>query len=552
MDGFADVDPWARQSEDERFAQDDADLERALDAQAEADEVAESQGDGADSHSAIPAPAPGQPPMSAAERRLVARITHRPGSRPLRGEQIADELDCALDRRGKPTGEFRGSAYNASMILMNDVRTHGALSMDLFTGNVRVVRPINFSSKVVARVHCEPGGENFWDDHEGALKTWLGAPAPAGGWGIRITADDMGNAVRNSAYQNARHPIYQEITSKPWDKTPRLDTVLTRWLRLDPHNAPYNAQVSRLMFVAAIARLFEPGHKFDFMPVIWTGQGVAKSTFIEAISLGHFGEMNEPKDITDAKVMNEKTAGCWFVELPELAALIGVNANTIKAKLSSKRDRARAAYSKYSEDRKRSFIMVGTTNTAMFLNDPSGNRRYWPLRVGATEQQPIDLGAVRAEIQQVYAEALWAYREMRAAQPDGDLPLFLTGEAAVIAKRLQGDASVESPEQSLAGWLKGWASDDLPEGQKFCARQAWDEYHRAREGADQAPAYGRRETLLMSSAISLVPEIRPANKARFQGYGEQRAYQFHAAPADRNTDDQTNAAATSSHDDCPF
>lgn len=284
---------------DEQVAQ-DAELEWELDAQAEADELADAQDEDGEPNDEprvdeapaalavikAPAAAPGQPRMPAAERRLRARITHRLGSKPLAGEQIAADLDCALDRRGRPTGDFKGSAYNASMILMNDVRTHGALSMDLFTGNVRVERPINFSSKVIARVHCEPGGENFWDDHEGALKTWLGAPAAAGGWGIKITAEDMGNAIRNTAYQNARHPIYEAITARPWDETPRLDTSLERWLKLDPRNAAYNRQTSRLMFVAAVARLFEPGHKFDFMPVIWTGQGVAKSTFIEEISLG--------------------------------------------------------------------------------------------------------------------------------------------------------------------------------------------------------------------------------------------------------------------------
>lgn len=77
---------------DTRFAQDDADLERAL------DELAGAQDD-----DAAPVAAPGEPPMSPAERRLVARITHRPDSKPLELDQLTSQLDCVLDRRGKAT-----------------------------------------------------------------------------------------------------------------------------------------------------------------------------------------------------------------------------------------------------------------------------------------------------------------------------------------------------------------------------------------------------------------------------------------------------------------
>lgn len=546
---------------DEQVGQNDADLERALDAQAQADELADAQ-DEDEPGDDTPVAAPGEPPMSVAELRLRARITHRPDAKPIHVDDIAADLDCVLDRRGKPTEDYRGTAYNASLIMMNDARTHGALSMDLFTGNVRVNRSVDFKSKVIARIHSHPDGENFWDDHEAAIKSWLGSPRWAGGWGLRLTAEEMGNAVRNTAYQNARHPIYEKITESPWDGVPRLDTALSRWLRLDPRNDAYNRQVSRWTFVAALARIIEPGHKFDFVPVLQgLPQGTAKSTFIETLALGHYGEVSEPKEFSDTKILMEQTAGCWFVELPELSALIGVNPKAIKSKMSSRKDRARGAYSKYREDRQRNFLFFGTTNEVFFLHDPTGNRRFWPLALSVSEEDPINLTAVSEELQQVYAEALCVYREMRAQQADGDLPLFLTGEAAVIAKRVQMDASVETPEQTFAGWMKDWAEHELPAGEKFCGKQIWDSYHKFFRGDDQSPPYNRAEQMQVSTAIGLVPEIVPIHpdpkkaKARFRDYGEQRAYVF--KPLGPVSEDPVAAAvpapaAPADQDACPF
>ena len=165
---------------------------------------------------------------------------------------------------------------------------------------------------------------------------------------MNLNAADMGNAVRNAAYQNASHSIYEQIISKKWDGKPRLDKALTKWLRLEKRNAAYNERVSRLLFLAAVVRLIEPGHKFDFLPVIQgLAQGTGKSSFIEAIALDHFGELNESKHLNDSKIMNEMTFGCWFLELTELSALMGSSAETVKSKLSSRKDRARGAYSKY-------------------------------------------------------------------------------------------------------------------------------------------------------------------------------------------------------------
>ena len=55
----------------------------------------------------------------------------------------------------------------------------------------------------------------------------------------------------------------------------------------------------------------------------------------------------------------------------------------------------------------RQCIFVGTTNATTYLHDPTGNRRFWPVKIGT-----IQLAKVGTElVDQLWAEAVDAYRK---------------------------------------------------------------------------------------------------------------------------------------------
>jgi predicted P-loop ATPase len=105
----------------------------------------------------------------------------------------------------------------------------------------------------------------------------------------------------------------------------------------------------------------------------------------------------------DSKVFIEQTCGKWIVEVPELSGKSKADQDRLKAAISRQSDRARGAYKRIAEERKRQFVFVATTNSEDYLVDTTGNRRYWPVKVG--ERHPIREDQIRRDRDQLWAEA---------------------------------------------------------------------------------------------------------------------------------------------------
>jgi predicted P-loop ATPase len=100
---------------------------------------------------------------------------------------------------------------------------------------------------------------------------------------------------------------------------------------------------------------------------------------------------------------------------------------TIKHFISKCEDRYRVAYGKRTETFPRQCIFIGTTNNREFLNDPTGNRRFWPIDVAINKPVKniwVDLN--QAEIDQLWAEAVTLYKAGESVFLDKDLELQAT------------------------------------------------------------------------------------------------------------------------------
>ena len=86
------------------------------------------------------------------------------------------------------------------------------------------------------------------------------------------------DAVTEVSMHNRYNPITSWLDSLEWDGEPRMDTLLPCFLGTDMSD--YNVSVMRLFMMGAVARAYEPGTKFDYMPVLIGPQGLGKSFFL--------------------------------------------------------------------------------------------------------------------------------------------------------------------------------------------------------------------------------------------------------------------------------
>jgi hypothetical protein len=287
------------------------------------------------------------------------------------------------------------------------------------------------------------------------------------------------------------------------------------------------------MMTAAVTRIFEPGHKFDFAVILEGLQGKRKSTFIEILGRKWFAELDG--DFHDPKMMIELMQGAWILELPELTGFQRSDVRAIKAFISRKKDRARLAYARRAGEFPRQCIFIGSTNDREYLKDDTGGRRFWPMPCHVAE---IDTARLEQNVDQLWAEAVLLYREMRAAQPVGTLPLHLRGdESRTIAAGLQESRRMETSDDGMAGVIAAWLAspindggfDDLDKNQqpryrdRVCLPQIWVECLRG-----DLKSYTQTQAQAIARAMSK-PAIacdwqQRASSVVHPGYGRQRTY----------------------------
>ena len=221
------------------------------------------------------------------------------------------------------------------------------------------------------------------------------------------------------------HPVKKYLNGLSWDGNKRLDTLLIDYLGAE--RTDYTEGVTRKTFVAAVARIFQPAVKFDYVLTLVGKQGIGKSTLIKKLGKDWY---SDSFSTVQGKEAFEQIQGVWLVEIGELAGLKKAEIDTIKHFVSKQVDIYRVAYGKRTESFARQCVFFGTTNHKDFLRDPTGDRRFWPVDTYVTEpEKDIFKDLTNSEIDQIWAEALVLYNQ-------GE-PISLSHRLEKIANKVQ-------------------------------------------------------------------------------------------------------------------
>lgn len=287
----------------------------------------------------------------------------------------------------------------------NALKTISNLRM-IFTHdeNLRQIRFDTFCQDDISfsPLFCNVNGNKVDEESVGKIQDYLEQ-----NYDLRLTQNKVFEILKTTASERNFNPVQDYIRKEEWDGTPRIETAIIDYLGAE--DTPLIREQTKLWFVAAVARAFEPGCKFDNVLTLPGPQGVGKSTFFKVIGDRWFNDSFSFASGDKEKV--ETITNGWIIEISELNGMKRANdAEAAKAFLSRRSDCMRPAYGRKPIEYLRHNVFAATTNETNFLQGDNGNRRWWIVPVQGNGHVSDWLSALQSVVHQLWAEAYTYYK----------------------------------------------------------------------------------------------------------------------------------------------
>jgi putative DNA primase/helicase len=260
-------------------------------------------------------------------------------------------------------GSTRSLLTNAIALLRESPEWTGVLAYNEFNLYVTTKNPAPWQ---------KAGGDNWTDYDDSRATEWLQRHE------VLVTTPVTAEAVQTVAKENRFHPVRDYLNGLEWDQTSRLDNWLSGYLGVDP--TPFTKAVGARWMISAVARIFKPGCQADYTLLLEGPQGIQKSTALQTLAgadwfTDHISDLGGK----DSRI---ELHGKWVIEFSELASVRRGELERVKAFLTARVDHFRQPYGRRSEAVPRSCVFAASVNDTTPFTDPTGNRRFWPVRCG--------------------------------------------------------------------------------------------------------------------------------------------------------------------------
>lgn len=409
----------------------------------------------------------------------------------------------------KKTGLPKATIDNLVLILQNDELLNGSFAYNKFDYREYIKGATPWNESEEQRL--------FSDKDDAGLRHYLEKMYKI------FNANKTRDAIDVCLMTNGWHPVKDYLNGLVWDGVSRVETVFIDALGAADNR--YTRAVTRKALAAAVARIFQPGVKFDYVLTLVGAQGLGKSSIFRELGKDWY---SDSLGNIQGKEAYEQIQGVWIVEMGELAGLKKAEVEVIKHFITKQTDRYRVAYGRRVDNFPRQCVFFGTTNEAGFLRDATGNRRFWPVEVF----QKYEHG--RLNIDQIWAEAKHLYEQKEHLY----LNEVMEAEAAEVQRNhSESDERVGLIEDYLntllpEGWesmnraeRRSWLSADelaaagIYERDRVCIAEIWCEVLKA-ELKDMTS----NNTKFIHGIMQNIPGWKRDTNKKFPIYGYQRAY----------------------------
>lgn len=375
------------------------------------------------------------------------------GPAPLKDEaltpvEIVDNLDwmkgLAVDEK---TSAYLATIDNFVLIFSNDPVFRGKIAEDQFSHRAVALGPLAWRNKdrnvftdpyegratFSDLLNIIPDTNRYINDNDEANIRWYLQKT----YQLPIIKSNIDDALNIVIGKKGFHPIKQYLNGLEWDGEPRIEFIFSDYL--GAANTEYIRTVTRKFFAAAVARVFTPGCKFDFMPVLVGEQGINKSSVTKVMGALWFSDSLFTMAGKDGM---EQLQGSWIIEVAELSAMKHSEVEGVKHFVSRQVDRFRVAFGRRTEDFPRQCVFIGTCNKQAFLKDVSGDRRFWPIPVQRFKRRRDITKDFTMEIRnQLWAEAVHYWKAGEK--------LYLSDALEAKAKEMQKQHTIKDERANI-------------------------------------------------------------------------------------------------------
>lgn len=419
------------------------------------------------------------------------------------------------------TGQFAKTVDNVLIILNNDPLLKDKLAFDEFANRGLALDALPWDPRNCRR--------DWKDVDDAGLRHYIEAVYGIGG------KERIYDAAALCSYQHRFNDVKNYLDALTWDGVKRLDTLLIDYFGAE--DSVYTRAAIRKALAAAVARVYCPGTKFDYMLILAGPQGCGKSTFLAKLGKSWY---SDSLTTFEGKEASELLQGVWINEVGELNGMSRAEVNSVKQFLSRLDDIFREPYGRRTARFPRRCVFFGTTNDSEFLRDRTGNRRFWPVDLyqqAPTKSVFVDLDQ---ELNQIWAEAVVVWRlgerlflrgeEDILAQVQQELHRESNAKEGLIREFLERPITPDWDKKDLLTRRVWWSGEfgsahvDTVRRDKVCALEIWCECF----GGD-SKMFDRRNAVEINGIMDGLKDWkRTKNGVRFgRQYGFQKGYERH-------------------------
>ena len=225
--------------------------------------------------------------------------------------------------------------------------------------------------------------------------------------GVAFSNQAMLDGMETFFSERSYNPVmeYMERAAENWDGRKRINQMLQVYLGAE--DIDLVSKIAEMWLVGAVAKVYDPYAKFDYVLDLVGGQGVGKTSLLQKLggdwytdAVTDFANKDNYDIMLKALIVNDD----------EMVASNRMLFAETKAFISKTSLRFRKPYMKRTEEFAKNFVLARTTNQKEYLKDKTGERRFLSVMADISRQKKHPMEIEPETIEQIWGEAVTIYK----------------------------------------------------------------------------------------------------------------------------------------------